>query len=115
MRSWHSWRWHSCPSRYTVASECVLTDNRNTVLTLISWTRCSRFAFVDKSDYDHLDKMACPFPGCHHTWCKNCQQEISSNGPKHTCDGSSELKYLVKQMGWKHCPGTWGVYWITTV
>ncbi|KAL4067477.1 hypothetical protein V8B97DRAFT_927613 [Scleroderma yunnanense] len=66
--------------------------------------KCSRSAFVDKSDYDNLDKMTCPFPGCFHTWCKNCQQEITSNGPKHTCDGSSELKHLVKQMGWKHCP-----------
>ncbi|KIM57705.1 hypothetical protein SCLCIDRAFT_1123734 [Scleroderma citrinum Foug A] len=66
--------------------------------------KCSQYAFVDKSDYDHLDKMTCPFPGCDHTWCKNCQQEITSNGAKHTCDGSLEFKHLMKQMGWKYCP-----------
>ncbi|KAJ7739825.1 hypothetical protein B0H16DRAFT_60005 [Mycena metata] len=26
-------------------------------------------------------------------------------GPKHSCDGSSELEHLMKSRGWKHCPG----------
>jgi len=43
--------------------------------------------------------------GCTYIWCKACQQEIVPNGPEHSCDGSSELKRLVQQQGWKYCPG----------
>jgi len=43
--------------------------------------------------------------GCNYVWCKECQQEFVPNGPKHSCDGSSELKRLVEEQGWKYCPG----------
>ena len=43
--------------------------------------------------------------GCNYVWCKECQQEFVPNGPEHSCDGSSELKRLVEQQGWKYCPG----------
>ncbi|KAN0094328.1 hypothetical protein V8E55_002615 [Tylopilus felleus] len=66
--------------------------------------RCKRSAFVDKEDYENLEELSCPFPGCRHTWCKNCQQSLSSDGPKHSCDGSEEMDFLVRQMGWKYCP-----------
>lgn len=109
MQSGQNWKWRCCPSRYIVASERALQMAcRCTDADMLTY-RCNRFAFVDKSDYDQLDKMTCPFRGCNHSWCKNCQQEIMLNGPGHTCDGSSELKHLVKQMGWKHCPSTWSV------
>jgi hypothetical protein len=41
---------------------------------------------------------------CTYIWCKACQQEIVPNGTEHSCDGSSELKHLVEQQGWKFCP-----------
>ncbi|KAI6020388.1 hypothetical protein BKA83DRAFT_4300943 [Pisolithus microcarpus] len=66
--------------------------------------RCGRSAFVDKDDHNSVDQITCPFSDCKHTWCKNCQRTILTYGPKHSCDGSSEFKHLVKQMGWKHCP-----------
>ncbi|KAF9220042.1 hypothetical protein BS17DRAFT_359974 [Gyrodon lividus] len=70
----------------------------------IQCRKCHRSAFVDKGDYEQLPALTCPFPGCEHTWCKNCQQSITRRGPKHSCDGSEEFDHLVKQMGWKHCP-----------
>ncbi|KAF8119801.1 hypothetical protein EV363DRAFT_1195203 [Boletus edulis] len=68
--------------------------------------RCDRVAFVDKEDYEGLEELSCPFPGCEHTWCKNCQQTLTSGrGPKQSsCDGTDELDYLVRQMEWKYCP-----------
>ena len=41
---------------------------------------------------------------CNFVWCKECQQEIVPDGPEHSCDGSSEMKHLVEQQGWKYCP-----------
>lgn len=73
-------------------------------------TRCDRVAFVDKEDYEGLKELSCPFPGCEHTWCKNCQQTLTSgHGPKQSsCDGTDELVYLVRQMKWKYCPSKHG-------
>ncbi|KAH9046366.1 hypothetical protein EDB83DRAFT_2404799 [Lactarius deliciosus] len=48
--------------------------------------------------------IACPLPDCSHAWCKQCQQTIDFDGPKHSCDGTSELDHLMKQQGWKYCP-----------
>jgi len=48
--------------------------------------------------------LHCPIEGCTYVWCKECQQEIVPTGLAHSCDGSSELKHLVQQRGWKYCP-----------
>ena len=48
--------------------------------------------------------MRCPMDGCTYVWCKGCQQEIIPNEPEHSCDGTSELKHLVQEQGWKFCP-----------
>ena len=60
--------------------------------------------FVAKDEHDEVDIVICPLPDCNHIWCKQCQQPIDLFGPKHSCDGSSELDYLMKQNGWKYCP-----------
>jgi hypothetical protein len=66
--------------------------------------RCQRSMFVAKDEHDEVDIVICPLPDCNHIWCKQCQQPIDLFGPKHSCDGSSELDHLMKQNGWKYCP-----------
>ena len=66
--------------------------------------RCQRSMFVAKDEHEEVDIVTCPLPDCNHTWCKQCQQPIDFGGPKHSCDGSSELDHLMKQNGWKYCP-----------
>ena len=104
IRSGPSSKWRTCVCGYIVAG-----DRRVNLPTSRPWyscsVRCNRSAFVDKEDYEQLEELTCPFQGCRHTWCKNCQQTISSGDrPKHSCDGKEELDYLVRQMGWKYCP-----------
>ncbi|KAH7920858.1 hypothetical protein BV22DRAFT_1073245 [Leucogyrophana mollusca] len=65
---------------------------------------CKRSAFVDRQDHDATLTLACPLPNCDYVWCKACQRSITTGGPEHSCDGSSELDHLMKQSGWKYCP-----------
>lgn len=66
--------------------------------------KCKRSAFVDKTDLEDTNTLSCPLPGCNHTWCKNCQESINNEGPKHSCDGLAALDQLMQQSGWKYCP-----------
>lgn len=68
--------------------------------------RCQQAVFVDKSEYEAQEIIACPLPGCTHAWCKACSRSIEFNGPRHSCDGSNELNHLMNQQGWKACPGS---------
>ena len=60
--------------------------------------------FVARDEHEEASVIACPLPDCNHAWCKQCQQSIDFNGPKHSCDGTSELDHLMKEQGWKYCP-----------
>jgi hypothetical protein len=69
-------------------------------------SRCKESVFVDREEYEAAQILVCPLPRCNYAWCKACQQAIAIDGPKHSCDGSSELEHLMKRRGWKHCPGS---------
>ncbi|KAI9434828.1 hypothetical protein H4582DRAFT_1818325 [Lactarius indigo] len=71
---------------------------------LLHCRKCERSMFVAKDEHDEAKIIPCPLPDCSHAWCKQCQQTIDFNGPKHSCDGTSELDHLMKQQGWKYCP-----------
>ena len=73
-------------------------------LLLILYSRCQHSGFVDREDLEAESEIHCPFSGCDHVWCKKCEQTIDSSGPKHSCDGTSELDHLMKQQGWRYCP-----------
>ncbi|KDQ58690.1 hypothetical protein JAAARDRAFT_34527 [Jaapia argillacea MUCL 33604] len=66
--------------------------------------RCKNTLFVDKQELQATTTIVCPLPGCAHVWCKSCSQTIEGDA-KHSCDGSSELKHLAQEKGWKYCPG----------
>lgn len=68
-------------------------------------SRCQQSIFVDRFEYQEERIIVCPLPGCNYAWCKACQQKIDIGGPRHSCDGSSELEHLMAQRGWKYCPG----------
>ncbi|KAF8548673.1 hypothetical protein OG21DRAFT_1516076 [Imleria badia] len=87
-------------AHYTIWFELEMAH----VCVRVHCRRCNRWAFVDKEDHEQREELGCPFSDCEHTWCKNCQQSLSADGPKHSCDGTEELDYLVRQMGWKYCP-----------
>ncbi|KAH8094848.1 hypothetical protein BXZ70DRAFT_896170 [Cristinia sonorae] len=72
---------------------------------LLHCRKCQQAVFVDKAEYEAQDLIVCPLPRCNYIWCKNCSRAIDVNGPRHSCDGSSELNHLMSQRGWKHCPG----------
>src|SRR6266478_5713670 len=42
--------------------------------------------FVARDDHEQAKTIA--------VWCKQCQQSIDFIGPKHSCDGTSELDHL---------------------
>ncbi|PIL36988.1 hypothetical protein GSI_00680 [Ganoderma sinense ZZ0214-1] len=73
--------------------------------TIIHCRKCLNTIFVDKGEYQEVQEIVCPLPGCGYAWCKLCSQAIEIGGPKHSCDGTSELNHLMRQRGWKHCPG----------
>ncbi|KAJ7066410.1 hypothetical protein C8F01DRAFT_1123157 [Mycena amicta] len=73
--------------------------------TLIHCRKCKEGVFVDRGEHDAAENIACPLPRCNFVWCKACQQEITMGGPKHSCDGSSEMDHLLAQKGWRRCPG----------
>lgn len=75
---------------------------------LLFGSRCKSTFNVDKQDFQEIDNISCPLPWCNYTWCKLCQQSISANGPKHSCDGLSEMMDLIKRSGWKYCPSKLG-------
>ncbi|KAJ6581853.1 hypothetical protein B0H19DRAFT_1229069 [Mycena capillaripes] len=72
---------------------------------LLHCRKCKESVFVDRTEYEAAPILVCPLPKCNYAWCKACQQMIVIDGPKHSCDGSSELEHLMKRRGWKHCPG----------
>ncbi|KAH9955863.1 hypothetical protein BC827DRAFT_1158069 [Russula dissimulans] len=97
----------------SVAIDLGLTDKQYDVWTdmeMVSFSvvlycrKCKRSMFVARDEHEEASIIACPLPDCNHAWCKQCQQSIDFNGPKHSCDGTSELDHLMKQQGWKYCP-----------
>ena len=67
--------------------------------------RCNRSSFYDKQRLDETRNLKCPYTDCHYVWCKSCQLEITPWSLEHPCDdGSSALKRLVQERGWKYCP-----------
>ncbi|KAJ7491894.1 hypothetical protein FB451DRAFT_1165111 [Mycena latifolia] len=72
---------------------------------LLHCRNCKQSVFVDRAEYEAAPIIVCPLPRCNYTWCKACQHTIPMDGPKHSCDGSSELEHLMNRRGWKHCPG----------
>ncbi|KAI0638027.1 hypothetical protein C8Q77DRAFT_405947 [Trametes polyzona] len=72
---------------------------------MINCRKCHESPFVDKGEYDESKVIHCPLAGCGYAWCKLCSQEIDPSGPEHSCDGTNELEHIMKQNGWKHCPG----------
>ncbi|KIO01560.1 hypothetical protein M404DRAFT_1002985 [Pisolithus tinctorius Marx 270] len=71
---------------------------------LLHCRKCNRAAFVDRTDYNDMPNIVCPMGDCSHIWCKLCLRTILIGGPKHSCDGSSELDHLMKEQGWHYCP-----------
>ncbi|KAL4067469.1 hypothetical protein V8B97DRAFT_1918955 [Scleroderma yunnanense] len=71
---------------------------------LLHCRKCNRSTFVDRDDHNDMPNLVCPLPDCDHIWCKSCHSSIEIGGPKHSCDGSSELDHLMKEQGWKYCP-----------
>ncbi|KAN0116420.1 hypothetical protein V8E52_005801 [Russula decolorans] len=62
-------------------------------LILLPCRRCGRSSyFFDGEVFNEARNLHCPMEGCTYIWCKACQQEIITNAPEHSCDGSSELK-----------------------
>ncbi|KAK0202721.1 hypothetical protein DFS33DRAFT_1385094 [Desarmillaria ectypa] len=85
---------------------CIFEELQMSAFSILLHCRqCKKSAFVDRTEYQEASIITCPLPGCNYTWCKSCQQSVDVTGPQHSCDGSSELDHLMKQRGWKYCPG----------
>ncbi|KIK58827.1 hypothetical protein GYMLUDRAFT_170497, partial [Collybiopsis luxurians FD-317 M1] len=69
-------------------------------------SKCSRTFYVDREDYhQEQSTIECPLPGCTHVWCKHCNQSVNNGVTQHSCDGTKELIALMREQGWKVCPG----------
>ncbi|KNZ74579.1 putative E3 ubiquitin-protein ligase ARI5 [Termitomyces sp. J132] len=70
----------------------------------VTCNSCKNSVLVDRADYNGLNEILCPV-GCGHRWCKECQQKIDHEGPRHFCDSTTGLHSLSESLGWKQCPG----------
>lgn len=61
--------------------------------------------FVARDEHEKANTITCPLPKCDHRWCKKCEQSVDFGVSKHSCDGTAELDQLMKEKGWKYCPG----------
>ncbi|KAF9072302.1 hypothetical protein BDP27DRAFT_426350 [Rhodocollybia butyracea] len=76
--------------------------------TPVHCIRCSRTTLMDREEYQECTVVTCPLPDCVHSWCKKCSQTIDTDvpgTPKHSCDGTNEFESLMREKGWKACPG----------
>ncbi|KAF9480940.1 hypothetical protein BDN70DRAFT_855991 [Pholiota conissans] len=71
----------------------------------ITCPKCKESMFVDRNDYKDTKIIFCPLLLCNFSWCRDCKQEIVHVNTPHSCDGSKELEHLIKENGWKICPG----------
>ncbi|KAF8596757.1 hypothetical protein BDV93DRAFT_527868 [Ceratobasidium sp. AG-I] len=73
---------------------------------MVHCRKCQRAAFVVRADLDSEENVIhCPLPDCSYVWCKNCNRSLEGEQENHSCDGTSELKKLMAEEGWKDCPG----------
>ncbi|KAH9853651.1 hypothetical protein C2E23DRAFT_884804 [Lenzites betulinus] len=77
----------------------------NQFSTIIDCHGCKETLFVDRDEYQNSKIIHCPLKGCGYVWCKVCSQKVDPKGPEHSCDGTNELEHIMKEKGWKHCPG----------
>lgn len=97
------WAWHGYVLYLDPMSQ--VCNRRFCLLQTLTWNRCNRSAFVDRQEHQESTLLLCPLPDCDNVWCKNCQQSNMVNGSQHSCDGLAELEQLMREMGWKYCPG----------
>ncbi|KAI0663237.1 hypothetical protein C8Q70DRAFT_501362 [Cubamyces menziesii] len=72
---------------------------------LMHCRKCTQSVFVDKEEYQATNIIHCPLAGCGYIWCKQCSHAVDLSVGEHSCDGTKELNHIMKQHGWKHCPG----------
>jgi len=66
---------------------------------------CNRMVSVPRQEYEETSTITCPLPNCNHRWCKTCRHAVPIGDAMHSCDGLAELDGLVKNRGWRRCPG----------
>jgi len=74
---------------------------------LFECSRCDQSHTIDRRKIvkeKRKKKVYCVTNGCDGVWCRRCHTELEP-GLKHKCEGRKELKQLMKQEGWKNCPG----------
>ncbi|KAH8829097.1 hypothetical protein DL96DRAFT_1462531 [Flagelloscypha sp. PMI_526] len=85
--------------------DAFITLTMQSISLPLTCPECAHEFSVDREDFSGLTTIGCPLPTCKHIWCKFCRQEIPFGYVgEHTCDGSSELKALMTEKGWKFCP-----------
>ncbi|KAI0326656.1 hypothetical protein GY45DRAFT_1328612 [Cubamyces sp. BRFM 1775] len=72
---------------------------------LMHCRKCTQSVFVDKEEYQATNILHCPLAGCGYIWCKQCSQAVDPSVGEHSCDGTKELDHIMREHGWKHCPG----------
>ncbi|KAI0824764.1 hypothetical protein BC628DRAFT_1410871 [Trametes gibbosa] len=85
--------------------EIFVEMQMNKFSTMVNCRGCKKTLFVDKQEYRESKIIRCPLMGCGYMWCKLCSQNVDPVGPEHSCDGTNELEHIMKQNGWKYCPG----------
>ena len=57
--------------------------------------RCKRSVLVDRQEHEESQILICPLPDCNYSWCKACQQSITTaSDTPHSCDGTAELDLM---------------------
>lgn len=89
-------------------SNRISTVRRRLDLVVPDRPGCGQSGYFDKEGFNEARNLQCPVEGCAYVWCKKCQQEVvPSNGPEHSCDGSSaQTRKPRLQRGW-----TFGFSW----
>ncbi|KAL0953722.1 hypothetical protein HGRIS_004912 [Hohenbuehelia grisea] len=67
--------------------------------------RCKQSMSVLREDYNREPLITCPLPNCSFSWCSACQKALDDDLFDHSCDTNAVFDGLVRESGWKFCPG----------
>ncbi|KAJ3505309.1 hypothetical protein NMY22_g17630 [Coprinellus aureogranulatus] len=75
------------------------------VIVKIDCPGCKKVLVVDREDYLNEPFITCTLEGCSSRFCRACLMVMEGQNDDHTCKIDEELEALMRDNGWRYCPG----------
>ncbi|KAJ2934035.1 hypothetical protein H1R20_g3074, partial [Candolleomyces eurysporus] len=75
------------------------------VVVKIDCPGCKKNLVVAREDYLENPFISCTLPDCHSRFCRACLMVTEGDNDQHECKIDEELDALMKEHGWRYCPG----------